>query len=165
MARTPAADTRLDRRALLRLGGGALALAALGPALRPADAEAGIGWCRMDPVIRVNGRKAHIYVSSTQEMFAQAVAPIFLQVWHPLGASKQLLETDNGFGHGYGIEFLPDPSLRSGTGWVEVNVSLVAPALSSLPVRVEMVPDDPSKPTVARVGAANSWFYMGKSRV
>src|SRR4051794_4662388 len=99
-------DTRImNRRHVLRLVGGA-ALAAV-PALRLAgEAAAGRTWCQTDPVVKIDGKTADVFLSSYTDLNAAAIGPAQLVITVPVGVSAVLLAVDRSFGGwGYQISF------------------------------------------------------------
>lgn len=133
-------EQRVDRRTLFRLiGGGAAALAV--PMILPADdAAAGITWCRTDPVVTLNGKKFHIYVLSTQEMFTSRTGPTEIIVEYPQGvkATGSLLPNDNGFGLSYNLNLHSVSGLSYTSTKYQVRVAVRVGANNcSLPVRME----------------------------
>ena len=129
---------RLDRRTLARrLGAGALALAAA-PLLRGDGALASITWCRADPVLGVNGKTYHVYVSGPQELLTTSTGPIRLKVSVGGNVSVRLSDPDAGFGKGWsfavsvtsGLATLPGP-------YYELKARVYVPAAGDYPIRVE----------------------------
>jgi hypothetical protein len=129
---------RLDRRALVRrLGGGAFALASA-PLLRGEQALAGVMWCKVDPVLRINGKTYHVYVSGPQELLTASTGPIRLRVTVGGNVSVGLSQPDAGFGDGWsfsvsvssGMQTLPGP-------YYDLRVSVYVPAAGDYPIVVE----------------------------
>ncbi len=112
---------RLPRRRVLLLAGAA---AALLPALGPRRAAALRGWCRADPVVRVDGQTAHVYVSAgvrtRREARALSTGPIRVVLRVPAGAEAEHVASDDGFGFGYAASVEEDGKLAAGA--VEVAV-------------------------------------------
>lgn len=160
MTRSPS----FTRRAALRL------LAPLAMALmlvlQVSSASAGLGWCRTDPLITVNGKTGHVYVDSSAEMFTSATGPIKIEVLVPVGAIASAVPLDNGFGFGYTITFVEDARLAARGSFSEVRVNAYAPASNgSLPVRVTFHADDPSLTDSVKTGSANQWILTGAVRI
>lgn len=144
----------------------ALVLGLLAMLVLTMPAAAGVSWCRTDPVIEVNGRKAHIYISKDANYKAAITGPTVLVVHVPKGSSYRLIEADNGFGFGYAVTFVEDSKLVARTGYVDVRVQAYVPADDSAhAVRVELHPDDPAKLKFNKVGTANMWFATGTARI
>jgi hypothetical protein len=153
--------TSFTRRKFLRLlGGAALAPVAAGAA---ADgAEAARTWCRTDPVVKIDGKVADVWLSSYQELHETATGPSQIVVSVPPGVSTELLATDLGFGrHGYVVSFQEDPSLRWNGRQPSVAISVYTPSGdSSLPLRVDFTPRS-SRLTAARAnGSVNQWITL-----
>ena len=156
----------VTRRAALRLL--APLAVALMLVLQAQSASAGIGWCRSDPLISVNGKTGHVYVESTEEMKVKKSGPIAIVVLVPKGmlASASAVPLDNGFGLGYAISFKEDGRLSARGGFVEVRVAAYAPATDgSLPVRVIFHSDDPSLNDSTKTANANAWIETGTVRL
>jgi hypothetical protein len=101
----------MDRRSALRLLGGA-ALAALAASATATRAEAARTWCRTDPVVKIDGQVADVWLSSYWELHKTATGPSEIVISVPPGVSTELLASDLGFGrHGYVVSFQEDPSL------------------------------------------------------
>ena len=157
---------RLTRRQSLRfISGGAIALAA--PLIGSArSAEAGISWCRTDPLITVNGKTGHVYVESTAEMWTSRSGPIQVTVVAPVGSEASAVPLDHGFGLGYTILFREDAGLKRLGSFSEVRVEVVAPALNgSLPVRVIFHSDDPGLKDSVRESMANLAILTGAVKI
>ena len=124
-----------------------------------APAGATYGWCRTDPIVRVGGREANIFVSSTTPILDQAVGATIVLVTVPLGVSTELVMTDPGFGFGERVYFVPSPDLKAneGSGRIEVIVSVLVTARGEpLPVLVELFPDQGGQ-LASAVGSTNRW--------
>jgi hypothetical protein len=130
------------------------------------SASAGIGWCRTDPLITVNGKTGHVYIDSTESMLSSATGPIQIEVRVPLGSIAAALPLDNGFGRGYAITFVEDPKLFARGSYSEVRVTVYVPAVDgSLPVKVTFHADSPSMDESSKTGTANSWILTGGVKI
>lgn len=156
-------DTQLlTRRRVIRLAGAAMA-AALPIATFANGAEAGRGWCRHDPVVKIDGQVVDIWVSSYQEMYDLATGAVIVVVKVPKGATAELLAVDQGFGYGYDIRFETSDNLTRNSAHTQVRVSVYAPASTKeLPVRVEFSPRStgPLSEYESEYGTANSWVVI-----
>jgi hypothetical protein len=149
---------RLSRRALLARAGGAALTAAIAQATLARRADAGIRWCQVDPLIRVGGKQARLYLASTEEMLAKATSPVSVLFMVPYGVSYEVLESDNGFGFGYTVSWAVNGGMQVGQ-YVPVQVGLVCPAWnSSIPVLVDWVPSDAGAGTRTVEGRSNTWI-------
>jgi hypothetical protein len=131
-------SVRLDRRALARrIGVGAFALAAA-PLLWCQEASAGITWCRADPVLTINGRTYHIYVSGPQELLTASTGPIRLKVTVGGNVHVRLSDPDNGFGDGWSFALSVNSGLKTRPGpYYELKASVYVPTAGDYPIRVE----------------------------
>jgi hypothetical protein len=105
-------------------------------------ASAGRSWCRVDPVVMIDGQLADIFVSSSLKMLlGQATGPIKMHVYIPEGSSAWGVLMDLGFGRGYDIDFIETSDLQREKYHTPVIVEVYAPAKdSSLPVSVTFAP-------------------------
>jgi len=120
------------------------------------SASAGIGWCRTDPAISINGQTVNIFVASTEEIFQQATGPTQVTVTVPVGVSAALLWTDPGFGYGETVTIVESSRLRVTASGVQIMVSAFVPATGSLPVLVEVVPANAGVVTASAQGSTNA---------
>lgn len=141
-----------------RLGLTAL-LATLVLLVLTAPAGATYGWCRTDPIVRIGGKEANIFVSSTTPILDQAVGATIVVVTVPAGVGTELVATDAGFGFGERVYFAQSLDLKvsEGNGRIEVLVSVFVPARGEpLPVLVEFVPSAGDSADSAQ-GTTNQW--------
>ena len=150
---------RYSRRAVGRLLG--LAALSLPAALRVVDARAATAWCRSDPVLEIDDRLAHVYISSPVEMLAAATDKIRLTVTVPHDAHPGLEDILADFGHGYDVRFNKTRRLRATAEGTPVEISVCAPARDgTLPVVVEFAPGVGAHATAAARGTANAWILL-----
>lgn len=134
---------RLSRRTVV--GRGVLAAVAVvgGAALGRAEGvEAGISWCRTDPIVTVNGTSVHVYVLSTLEMYDAVTGPTEITVTYPQGTnvSARISSNDNGFGRGYRLSLRSASGLQVSGSNLQIVVEVrVGATDDSLPVRLEVV--------------------------
>jgi len=132
-----AARSLTRRHALRCLGAASLALAAM-PVLRGGEASAGITWCRADPVLTINGRTYHIYVSGPQDLLTASTGPIRLKVTVGGNVSVRLSDPDDGFGDGWSFSLSVSSGLHTLPGpYYELRASVYVPATGDYPIRVE----------------------------
>jgi hypothetical protein len=161
----PAPVPRPTRRDALRLllAGAALALV---PAARPRGASAARQWCRVDPVVRIGGHTAHVYVSAYVRNMRQArelaTGPTRIVVRVPAGVPCRLVACDDGFGFGYNVTF--EAAGEAGAagpppGPIPVRVRALVPmADGAVPVRARFVPVRPGLlKRGGGEGTANGW--------
>jgi hypothetical protein len=157
-ADTPAT---IDRRSALRLLGSA-ALAAVAAGAAAGRAEAARTWCRTDPVVKIDGKVADIWLGSYTELHTAATGPAQIVVSVPKGVSTQLLACDLGFGkYGYTVNFKQDAALtRSATG-PQVIVSVYVPSKdASLPLSVSFAPRSSGLAAASASGFVNRWVTL-----
>lgn len=154
-------DNALTRRTMFRLLGGAT-LAAV-PALRLAgDAGAARSWCRADPVLRIGGQTAHVYISSPIEMLRSATDKIRLRVTLPSGVQGKLIDILADFDEGYDVRFSTSTALTVAGGVIPVQLAVNCPARDeTLPVMVEFAPvGDGQLRAGTAAGTADQWITL-----
>ena len=146
----------LGRRRLLRL------VAAGASALAPRGVGAGRGWCRVDPVVRVDGQTCHFnvaaWVSTLPEARDLSTGPIRVRVAVPPGTDFEWIADDNGFGYDYKWGWMEDPELPSGVLELRVYVPMTD---GTVPIRAEYnaLGNGPHSEAVAR-GTSNAWLVF-----
>ena len=123
----PPAPRFTRRRALRLVGSAALALAL--PALRgPRGADARLGWCRADPVVKIDGQTAHVYVSARvrnmREARALATGPTRVVVAVPPDVEAEYVAGNAGFGFGYEVVVEPSTDLAATATTLPVRVTV-----------------------------------------
>jgi hypothetical protein len=127
---------RISRRTLAGVTAGAVLA---GAGVRAASA--GRSWCRVDPVILIDGQFADIFVASDLAMLVKATGPVKIEISIPVGSDGWVVLTDLGFGKGYDISFVETAALARSDGQTPCQVDVYAPAKdSSLPVTVTFAP-------------------------
>jgi hypothetical protein len=157
----------ISRRNLFRMvGAGAASLAAVS-LVGAREAEAARAWCRVDPVVLIDGQLADIFVGSDLRMLLSATGPIKMQISIPTGSKGNVVLTDLGFTRGYSISFVQTSSLVRQNGRTPVIVKVYAPAKdSSLPVSVNFSPRSLGSSLMDILfgmtadGTANSWVTL-----
>ena len=131
------------------------------------SANAARGWCRMDPVIMVDGQLADVFVGSSLDMLLKASGPIKMEILIPTGSRGSVVLTDLGFGYGYNIAFKQTSTLKRTATHTQVKVRVYAPATSStLPVTVTFAPRSLSSSLTSIVfgtsvnGLSNQWVSL-----
>ena len=133
---------RLTRRLVLRSL--AAASAALLPALGPSEAGAFRSWCRADPVFRIGGQTAHLWVAADVDGMRQArelaTGPIRVALAVPPGVAAGHLASHDGFGHGYEVTVAEAADLDGSGPVLPVRVAVAVPMTRDVRVRAEFVP-------------------------
>lgn len=150
------------RRFATALAGGAL-LTAIGAS----GASAGRSWCRVDPVVSIDGQLADIFIASDVKMLLTATAPVKLRIAIPRGSRGQVILADLGFGKGYDISFVQSAVLTRSERQTPTIVEVYAPSRDdTLPVTVTFAPRtlDSSLGEIllgmSAEGNANSWVKL-----
>ncbi|MGI8642596.1 MAG: hypothetical protein ACR2LS_00570 [Thermomicrobiales bacterium] len=104
--------------------------------------SAELEWCRVDPLISVNGTTYNVILSSPMSILEAATGPTEVIVTVPEGSEYELISTDAGFGYGETVTFVESSSrsLRNGAG--NISIATKVPATSQLPVLVEVIDAD-----------------------
>jgi hypothetical protein len=145
-----------------------LLLSLLTSVMSAPHAEAGIAWCRVDPVVLIDGQLADVFVASTLAMHVKATGPVELVIRIPEGSTGVVILSDTGFGlKGYRINFVSDPTLTRTNLRSPVRVSAFAPSSdSTLPVEVTFAPRSlgfgllPILFGMSAAGYSNSWVTV-----
>jgi hypothetical protein len=143
-----------------------LVLAALLLALQVQGATAGLGWCRSDPVVTIDGRLADIFVSAPLDAPLKVTGPTKIVVTVPVGVEARLVLADLGFGKGEEVSFAQSRALKKTATGIEVQVAVYVPATDgTMPVKVEFAPGllGLLRPASAQ-GTANAWVVLNTTR-
>ena len=148
----------IRRRSVIR----ALAFSILTLAVAVPGAGAGVGWCRDDPVVVIDGQLADIFVSAQFEDLSKVNGPTQVVVSTPVGVEGQLAITGPGFGYGEHVRFAESKSLKVTSEGIEVRIKVKVPANSdAMPIRVEFAPHVVGILQPAAVeGNANEWISL-----
>ena len=153
---------RLRGRTLCRSVRWALAVVAVLTALSASNAAAGVGWCRTDPVIMVDGVAADVFVSAPADAPLKVTGPTQIVVTTPRDAHAVLILSTPGFGRGEVVRFEQSPSLKLGADGIDLRIEVFVPATDdALPVLVEFAPRILGiLAPVAAEGTANDWISV-----
>ena len=121
-----------------------------------ATAGAAPTWCKTDPIVEIDGRRAHIYVASHEAILGTVTGPTGVRITVPAGVRHELIDMDQGFGEGYDVEFVESDGLRETNRGIPMVVDVFVPAGPDLPVRVEIT-DGKESPLDRSKGATNEW--------
>jgi hypothetical protein len=125
-------------------------------------AYAGIGWCKSDPVVAIDGELAEIVVSAPVDAPLVVTGPTQVVVTLPDGVDGALLVTDLGFGQGYEVAFAHSKGLKVTDQGIQVWIAIYVPATdSAMPVQVEFAPGVVGLLAPASaMGTANAWIKL-----
>lgn len=93
--------------------------------------------------------------------------PIELMITLPEATSGQVLDADNGFGHGYNVSFAVNKTLKNNQKHIELEVAVFVPATErgqGQPVLVEFVPEGAVEDADSKDRRTNQWI-KGKTRL
>lgn len=150
------------RRAVL---GVAVAAAVIGMLATGPSAQAGKGWCRVDPVVIIDGQVTDIFVGSDPSALLTTTGPIQIVVTVPAEMSATHVISDLGFGRGYDFSIVESSQLVATADSVPVDVEVYVPATGdALPVSVYFAPRLLGLLQPASTdGHANAWVELTTS--
>lgn len=151
----------LGRKELLvirpfRRGVPLLGVLALLLALTTAQAGAIIGWCKTDPIVRIDNRVLDIGVASHERILESSTGPTLVRIFVPAGLRTEVLEIDRGFGYGWEIDWVRSQVLEVTEQGIPVRVAVRVPSTEDLAVQVQLT--DAAKRLVdQQIGRTNDW--------
>ena len=77
----------LNRRRAIQLASGA-ALTGLGLTRSSRDTSAARGWCQADPLLRIAGQEAHVYITSSRTMLRSATDKMGVRLSSTIGRAR-----------------------------------------------------------------------------
>jgi hypothetical protein len=118
-----------------------IALAVLAALVTGSSAQAGKGWCRVDPIIIIDGEITDVVVGSDLSALVSTTGPIKIIVTIPPKTMAVKLISDLGFGRGYDIKIVTSDALVKTRKHTPVQIKVYVPAKSdSMPVSVYFSP-------------------------
>jgi hypothetical protein len=140
----------------------ALACSILTLVLAVPGTSAGVGWCRDDPVVVIDGQIADIFVSAQFEDVPEVTGATEIVVSTPVGVDVALAVAGPGFGHGEHVSFTESRSLKVTAEGIEVRIKVWVPARSdTMPIRVEFASHVVGVlQPAATEGNANEWITL-----
>jgi hypothetical protein len=166
MDHTTQHSVTITRRSMLRLIGGAALATASVAALGASQASAGRTWCKRDPVVKIDGKVADIFLSSYTELDRTTTGPAEIVVSIPRGSTGELLAADRGFGgYGYEVTFLVDETLKKSSISTQVQVKAFVPSADgSLPLKVDFAPRSSDLRAASAQGLVNKYWVTLRTR-
>src|SRR5215203_4765375 len=92
--------------------------------LSASTATAGVGWCRSDPVIMVNGNIADMFVSAPADALLVVTGPTQIVVTTPPDVDAVLIVSTLGFGRGEIVEFEQSRSFKIRDDGIELRIQV-----------------------------------------
>ena len=140
----------------------AAVLALLTLSVAAAPTSAGLGWCRSDPVLLIDGHIVDIWVTGPLLAPLKVTGPNQIVVTTPEGVDSYLILKTIGFGRGEKVTLKTSPELERTAQGVEVEVAVYVPARdSSMPVGIEFAPNIIGLLNPERAyGTANEWVIL-----
>jgi hypothetical protein len=138
----------------------ALAVMAVLMVISTSPASAGVGWCRSDPLIMVDGVIADIFVSAPLDELLKVTGPTQIVVATPVEVDAFLILSTLGFGYGEIVSFEKSRRLKVRDGGIELQIQVFVPATDDqMPLLVEFAPRILGiLAPVAMQGTANDWI-------
>jgi hypothetical protein len=143
----------------------AFVLAAVLLAFNSLNTSASIGWCRSDPVLRIEGNLADVFVSIPLAEVPKVNGPTRFVITTPGGIDEAVLLTSPGFGYGETVTFQESSSLKLTSTGIQLRIKAFVPATNgTIPVLVEFAPRVIGilKPASAE-GFTNQWITIQTS--
>jgi hypothetical protein len=135
------------------------AISALASGGRGADASR--GWCRMDPVLLIDGWPAQVFVAVRLDDLPKVSGATEIAVTTPASIGALHLASTVDFGYGEVVTTAQSALLAVTAQGIEVRVGIHVPATDAVPVRVSFVPRGAGPPRSASAeGTANAWFEL-----
>lgn len=124
--------------------------------------SAGVGWCRTDPIVLIDGRVVNITITGPLVAPLKVTGPNIVVVKTPPNVPTQLVLTDLGFLHGEIVRFETSDDLQVTPEGVEVEVRVFVPAWDTdMYVGVELGQDIVGILFPSRAeGTANEWVVL-----
>lgn len=126
-----------------------------------APARAGVGWCKSDPVVLIEGQAADILVSAPADAPLRVTGPTRIVVSLPRGVDASVVVSGLGFGYGEEVSFVEARHLKVTREGIQLRIGVYVPATDDMPVLLEFAPwlDGLLAPDAAP-GTANSWVVL-----
>jgi hypothetical protein len=140
----------------------AVVVAILGLLISTSPANAGIGWCKTDPIILVEDRLADVFVSAPLDALITVTGPTKFVITVPRGVDATLILKGIGFGRGEVVDIVHSHKLQVRDGRIPIRIAVYVPAArDDLPVMVEFASglNGLLNPAVAE-GTANTWIRL-----
>lgn len=107
-------------------------------------ADAGLTWCKADPIVRLNGTDVQIWVAIPEAYQPHVSGPIEVEVQTPEPVTREVVFTDAGFnGHGEVVRF-------TDLDGIVLNDAFPTIIRVTVPVQVEVVREN--APTLTVIG-------------
>ncbi len=106
---------------------------------------AGKGWCRSDPIVRINGADLQVWVAIPIDDLPDVIGPIQIELVAPRGSLTELVYVDDGF-NGFGEAFRwaqgESTVVSDGTFTVTARVSVPIRDGRYVPMQVELISEN-----------------------
>jgi hypothetical protein len=152
--------TRSCGRRSALLWAAALAAAGTSGTFRPAVAAR--GWCRSDPLVRIDGELAYIIATAPRTIRKAVTGPTEIVVTVPMGVQTKLVAAGSTFGEGETVRFAYSQDRAEASLGIDITVEAKVPAREDLPIGLEVARrtrGNHKKPTRAN-GRTNRWVTL-----
>jgi hypothetical protein len=124
--------------------------------------SASIGWCRSDPVLKIDDALADVFVSIPSSAVPEVTGPTQFVITTPVGVNEAVLLTSPGFGYGETVIFQESKALKANYKGIELHIAIYLPATNNTtPVLVEFAPRVIGVLSpVSAGGTTNAWIYL-----
>lgn len=106
-------------------------------------ASAGKGWCRSDPIVRINGADLQVWVAIPIDDLPDVIGPIQIELVVPRGSINEIVYVDDGFnGFGEAFRWAHGDSAVASDGSLTVTARVSVPIRNGryVPMQVELIP-------------------------
>lgn len=136
-------------------------------------AGAARGWCRADPVVRLDNYTAAVYLSAPLDQWHQNSSSGDVLIEHPKDTVTMKLWEDPNlyFGQGVSTNFTTNSTLRKYATYMDIQIKVRVPATTNaMPILVEWAPGPvrwdangdplPNPVLASKAGFANQWIVL-----
>ena len=105
-------------------------------------ANAGLVWCKTDPIVRLNGQTVQVLVSIPDTYVSRVDGPTRVEIKTPQQVKRELLFVDDGFnGHGEDFSFSDiGDGYGTATGYrIKIKVTVPIETSNTVPILVEVI--------------------------
>jgi hypothetical protein len=154
--------TQLERRCGRRQAIATLAtLAAAGTAMLNRSADAARGWCRSDPLIRIEDELVYVVFSAPVSIRRRVTGPTEIVVRVPTGVETEVISEGSGFGEGEIVRFEEMAGAVMFGSNIPIEIEATVPAREDLPIAMEFARRTRGRHTPERAeGWTNNWLRL-----
>jgi len=122
--------------------------------------SASIGWCRSDPVVKIEDAPADVFVSIPTSEVPEVTGPTQFVITTPVGVKKAVILTTPGFRYGETVTFQESAALKKNSKGIQLRIAVYLPAVDgTTPVLVEFAPRVVGiLAPASAMGSTNQWI-------